>query len=315
VSLSSLPSVSTSSQPSRCLIGALALSALCFGSSACSSRPTIDPSATYIIGAGDIAYCGVKVATEAPAASTAALVAANPSAAVFTLGDNAYDSGTIDEYQNCYGPTWGQFVDRTFPTPGNHEYVTPGADGYFSYFGDRAGPSRRGYYSYDIGTWHFVSLNSNVDAVQGSEQETWLRADLTAHRGQRCILAYWHHPVFSSSSVHGNNPWMADIWRTLSEFGTDVILTGHDHGYERFAPQRADATPDPDHGIREFVVGTGGANLYSFASPQPNSEVRIDTTFGVIRFGLKDGQYDWFFVPVDATAAFDSGQALCHPKP
>lgn len=300
--------------PIQSSVWALALSALSLLTVGCSNRPSFDPNATYLIGAGDIAYCGVKAPTEAPSASTAALVSANPAAAVFTLGDNAYDSGTIDEYRNCYGPTWGQFRDRTFPTPGNHEYVTPGADGYFNYYADRAGPSGRGFYSYDLGSWHFVSLNSNVDATRGSAQEQWLRDDLTAHRGQRCLLAYWHHPVFSSSSVHGNNPWMADIWRTLEEFGADVILTGHDHGYERFAPQRADATPDPDHGIREFVVGTGGANPYLFGNPQPNSEVRIESSFGVIRFAIKDGQYDWFFIPVDPIARTDSGQALCHPK-
>ncbi len=282
----------------------------------CGSRAPapIDPLATYLIGAGDIAYCGVKSATDAPAASTAALVSANAYAAVFTLGDNAYDSGTLDEYQSCYGPTWGSFKDRTFPSPGNHEYATLGADGYFTYFGDRAGPDRRGYYSYDLGSWHIVSLNSNIDGSPGSEQEKWLRADLTAHRGQSCIMAYWHHPVFSSSSAHGNNPWMADIWRTLEDFGADVILTGHDHGYERFSPQRADSAPSSDLGIREFVVGTGGANPYAFASPQPNSEVRIDSTFGVIRFGLKAGQYDWLFLPVDPVARTDSGHATCHPK-
>lgn len=269
-------------------------------------------STVTLVGAGDIAICGALPASDSTAGRTAALVARTPDAAVFTLGDNAYSSGSLDEYQGCYDPTWGAFRIRTYPSPGNHEYVTPDAEGYFTYFGDRAGPDRRGYYSYDLGSWHIVSLNSNIDAAFGSAQEQWLRADLASHRDKRCTLAYWHHPVFSSSSAHGNDPKMADLWRTLQEFGADVVLSGHDHGYERFAPQAFDAAPDPRHGIREFVVGTGGASPYSFAAPQPNSEVRIDSTFGVIRFALRDGSYEWEFVPDTPTGRWDTGQALCN---
>lgn len=269
-------------------------------------------STVTLVGAGDIAICGGLSAADSTAARTAALVARTPAAAVFTLGDNAYNNGAIEEYRDCYGPTWGAFRDRTHPTPGNHEYQTPGADGYFTYFGDRAGPDRRGYYSYDLGGWHIISLNSNIDAAFGSEQEKWLRADLTSHRDMRCTLAYWHHPLFSSSSVHGSDPKMADLFRTLAEFGADIVLSGHDHGYERFAPQAFDAAPDPRHGIRSFVVGTGGASPYAFAAPQPNSEVRIENTFGVIRFALRDGSYEWEFVPDTSTGRWDGGQALCN---
>lgn len=266
----------------------------------------------WFIGAGDIALCGARPASESAAVGTSALIGTNSTAAVFTLGDNAYADGSFDEYRDCYGPTWGAFRERTYPTPGNHEYQTPAADGYFTYFGALAGPERRGYYSFDLGLWHIISLNSNIDAFSGSAQEQWLRADLAAHRGQRCTMAYWHHPVFSSSSVHGNDPKMADIWQTLQEFGADVVLSGHDHGYERFAPQAVDATPDARHGMREFVVGTGGATPYPFGTPKPNSEVRIENTFGVIRFALRDGAYDWEFLSSSATGEWDSGHALCN---
>lgn len=276
------------------------------------SRPSGFVGPASFIGAGDIALCGTRPASESTAVRTAALLAANPTAAVFALGDNVYDSGTVIEYRDCYGPTWGAFRDRTYPAPGNHEYQTPAADGYFAYFGAQAGPDRRGYYSFDLGSWHIVSLNSNIDAVAGSPQQTWLRADLAAHRGQRCTLAYWHHPVFSSSSVHGNDPKMADIWQTLQQFGADVVLAGHDHGYERFAPQTFDATPDAQHGLREFVVGTGGATPYAFAASQLNSEVRIENTYGVLRFALREGSYEWEFLPVAANGSWDSGQALCN---
>lgn len=277
----------------------------------CSGSSPNGSAMTWLLAAGDIAICGTSSAAESAAAGTAKLLTAHPNAAVITLGDNAYDNGTIDEYRNCYGPTWGVVKDRTYPSPGNHEYGTVDADGYFTYFAERAGPARRGYYSFDLGNWHIVSLNSNIDAARGSSQEQWLRADLAAHRSQRCTLAYWHHPVFSSSSVHGNNPKMADIWQTLQSYGVEVVLSGHDHDYERFAPQAFDGAADPA-GVREFVVGTGGATPYAFAAPKPNSEARIDNTHGVIRFALQDGSYDWEFLPVAPNGQWDSGHALCH---
>jgi len=266
----------------------------------------------WLIGAGDIAICGSLPASESMAVRTAALIDANPGTSVFTLGDNAYVNGTIEEYRTCYGPSWGRFQSRTYPAPGNHEYNTSGADGYFTYFGDRAGPSRQGYYSFDIGSWHIVSLNSNIDAVRGSAQEKWLRADLAAHHGQRCTMAFWHHPVFSSSSVHGNDPKMLEIWQTLQSYGADLVLSGHDHDYERFAPQDADGTPNPQRGIREFVIGTGGASPYLFGTPKPNSEYRLENTFGVIRFELREGSYEWEFIPSTPSGLWDSGHALCN---
>lgn len=276
------------------------------GGSAQESVPPI-----YFIGAGDIAQCGAQTAEQSAAAQTASLIQASAYAVVYTLGDNTYPNGAIEEFQSCYDPTWGAFKDRTYPCSGNHDYGTLDAAGYFEYFGNRAGPSRRGYYSYDLGNWHIVALNSNINAQVGSPQEKWLRSDLASHAQSRCLLAYWHHPVFSSSAAHGNDPKMAEIWQTLGEFGADVALVGHDHGYERFSPQRSDATLDAN-GIRQFVVGTGGASFYSFAAPQPNSEVRIENAFGVLRFTLREASYDWLFIPVDPTKPIDSGHAECH---
>jgi hypothetical protein len=286
---------------------------LCAGCGSSSSQ-TLPKTPFYFIGAGDIAQCGAEAPQNTAAEQTAKLIRANPEATVYTLGDNVYDSGTETEFSNCYAPTWGTFLDRTYPCPGNHDYGTPDAAGYFGYYGGRAGGGRKGYYSYDVGTWHMVSLNSNVDAQTGSEQDRWLRLDLQAHKSSRCVLAYWHHPVFSSSAGHGNDPKMADLWKTLFEHGADVVLSGHDHGYERFARQRHDGTADP-LGPREFVVGTGGAGMYGFLPPRPNSEVRIESAFGVLRFALWEDSYDWLFIPVDPAARLDSGHGVCQKKP
>ena len=204
----------------------------------------------------------------------------------------------------------------THPAPGNHEYGTSGAAGYFSYFGAAAGPAGLGYYSYDIGTWHLISLNSNCGSVggcnPGSPQETWLKADLAAHAG-RCTLAYWHHPHFTSGP-HGNDDGggTGAFWDDLYASGADVVLNGHDHDYERFGLQTPTGAPDPAHGIREFVVGTGGRSHYSFKSPQPNSEVRNQDTFGVLVLTLHPASYDWRFVPVAGKTFTDAGTTGCH---
>ena len=215
-----------------------------------------------LLAAGDIASC----ASDGDEA-TAALIRARPRAVVATLGDNVYDAGRPNEFERCYAPTWGAAKNRTRPTPGNHDYDTPGAAGYFTYFGRRAGDPARGWYSYRLGGWHVVVLNSNCDQVggchRGSEQERWLRRTLAANR-VRCTLAYWHHPRFSSGAKHGGSPATADFWTALYEAGADIVLSGHDHVYERFTPQTPDATAAPGRGIREFVVGTGGRSLYSF---------------------------------------------------
>ena len=261
-----------------------------------------------LIAAGDIADC------TGGATVTAALLDKLPGT-VATLGDNAYQRGTPDEFARCYAPTWGRHKGRTRPAVGNHEYGTPGASGYFGYFGAAAGDPAQGWYSYELGAWHVVALNSNCGEVggcgSGSPQERWLRADLAAHPAM-CTLAYWHHPRFSSGNAHGDNSTVAPLWGALRDFGAELVLSGHDHDYERFAPQSAEGAADPA-GIREFVVGTGGAHLRQFASqPQPNSEVRIAGIWGVLALRLEPRAYEWEFVPQPGSTARDSGHQACH---
>lgn len=267
-----------------------------------ASGPPSVPFAVFgpevLAAAGDIARCdGGSEATARLLDGIGGTVAA--------LGDNAYPSGTAEQFRDCYGPTWGRHRARTRPVPGNHDYETPGAAGYYDYFGFNAGPAGRGYYSYDLGAWHLVALNSNVSADSGSAQIAWLRRDL-ASSARPCVLAYWHHPVFSSGP-NGNSPRMREAWRVLDEAGADVVLTGHDHLYERFAPQDADGLLDPS-GLRQFVVGTGGVPLYQAAAAQPNSEVRF-STHGVLKLTLSSDAYAWTFIPVAGPA--DSGSAPC----
>ena len=287
----------------------------CLGGGAAGNAdpaPKLEP--VSILAVGDIAQCNGQPAAGSAAARSAALIEQqDPGMALLLLGDLVYNSGTLAEYNSCYEPTYGKFMARSYPAPGNHDYgVAAGAD-YYTYFGTRAGPDRRGYYSFDVGSWHIISLNSNIDMAQGSAQETWLRADLTANRNTKCTLAYWHHPRFSSSSVHGDNPLSDAIWRTLYEFHADVVLVGHDHTYERFAPQDPDRNADTARGIRQFVVGTGGASPYAFGAPRPNSEVRGTGSYGVAKFVLGDGSYAWEFLPVAGSSFTDSGQANCVP--
>ena len=254
-----------------------------------------------LVGAGDIAQC----AAGNPEATAKLLDSIGGT--VFALGDNAYPSGSAEDYHGCYDATWGRHKSRTRPVPGNHEYDTAGAAPYYDYFGGAAGPAGLGFYSYELGNWHIVALNSNIAAGGNSPQAAWLRNDLRAHPAQ-CTLAYWHYPLFSSST-HGNIDAMREAWRILSDGGADVVLAGHDHVYERFAPQDADGTADPARGIREFVVGTGGAPPYPFVNVKANSEVRLSAN-GVLRLALKAGGYDWTFI---ATAgAGDSGSTACH---
>jgi acid phosphatase type 7 len=234
---------------------------------------------------------------------------------IFTVGDHAYDRGTPEQFRDCYAPRWGRFKDRTHPSPGNHEYLTNNGKGYYDYFGDAAGPDRRGYYSYDLGAWHIISLNSTVDASGRSDQMKWLKDDLAAHH-TRCMMAYWHIPVFSSGP-HGQDlresARMQDVWRVLYDYGVDVVVNGHDHDYERFAPQDPKGKADPEKGIREFVVGTGGGGLYEFKQIKPNSEVRNNRSYGVIKFTLRAADYSWEFVPGAGEQFHDSGTAACTP--
>ena len=257
-----------------------------------------------LVGAGDIADCASR-GDEA----TAALLDSIPGT-VFTAGDNAYGSGTPAQFSACYDPSWGRHRSRTRPAPGNHDYRTAQGAAYYAYFGANAGPAGRGYYSYDLGAWHIIALNSNVSMKRGSAQERWLRADLAAS-GKRCTLAYWHHPRFSSSE-HGNQKRTAPLWDALYEYGAEIVLGGHDHTYERFAPQDPGGTPDPARGIREFVVGTGGASHYDFPTTEPNSEVRDNTASGVLRLMLGENRYAWEFVPVAGERFTDAGSGKCH---
>ncbi len=273
--------------------------------------PVADP---VLLAAGDIAGCNNPGSIQ-----TAALLK-EITGTVVTLGDNAYQSGTPAEFANCYDPSWGVAKSRTRPAPGNHDYVTAGAAGYFGYFGAAAGDAQRGYYSYDLGTWHIIALNSNCYAVAGgcgvgSPQVQWLIADLKAHPAA-CVLAYWHHPRFSSG-LHGVVPEIdtSAFWNALSAAGADIILNGHDHIYERFAPQGTNGAPDTLHGIREFVVGTGGLSHYGIARVKPNSQVRNTDTFGILKLTLHAASYDWQFVPVAGGTFTDSGTWQCHTKP
>jgi len=270
-----------------------------------TAAPPGDP---VLVGAGDIASCDSDGDEK-----TAALLD-HIEGTVFTLGDNVYGKGTAAEFANCYGPSWGRHRARTRPVAGNHDYRTAHAAAYFAYFGAAAGDPSKGYYSYDLGAWHVVVLNSNCKEVggcaTGSAQEKWLREDLLAHPA-RCTVAMWHHPRFSSAD-HGDSLDMADIWRTLYELDVDVALSGHDHDYERFAPLDGEGRLDPKRGILSFVVGTGGKSHYDFKRIHPTSEVRNNDTYGVLRLTLHPTSYDWEFVPVDGGLFRDSGTASCH---
>jgi PKD repeat protein len=258
------------------------------------------------IGAGDIAGCSSDYKDKA----TAAILERYPTATIYTLGDNAYDDGTPANYTNCYAPGWGKFKDRTRPAPGNHDYHTAGAPGYFGYFGDRAGPAGRGYYSFDLGGWHIISLDSEIDASATSPQATWLKQDLADHPAA-CTLAYWHKPLFTSGLVHPPDPRFIPFFTILNDAGAEIVLSGHNHQYERFGPMRPNGTSDPN-GIREFVVGSGGSpSLYDFGPAQPNSEVRFKG-WGVLKLTLSSTSYTWEFLPVPGSSFADTGTNECH---
>jgi hypothetical protein len=255
------------------------------------------------VGAGDIGWCG-----SADPEATARLLDAIPGT-VFTTGDNAYMEGSAKNFAECYDPNWGRHKARTYPSPGNHDYGTPGAAGYFTYFGSRAGPPGLGYYSFDLGNWHVVSLNSTVARGAGSAQLAWLRNDLETNR-RACSIAFWHNPLFTSGP-NGPEPGMRDIWRLLYEFNVDVVLNGHEHLYERFAPQDPDGRADAARGIRQFIVGTGGARLYKVAARHPNSEA-VTFAYGVLKLTLRATDYQWQFISVPGSGdSGDSGSDRC----
>jgi hypothetical protein len=265
------------------------------------------PLPTVVTGAGDIGNC-LSSGDEA----TAQLLSDNIGT-IFTLGDNAYQSGTNAEFLNCYEPSWGAYKSRTMPSVGDREYQTPGAAGYFNYFGAAAGPSDKGYYSYDLDYWHIIVLNSACERVGGcgsaSPMVTWLKSDLAANT-KTCTLVYFHHPLFSSGS-NGNNTKMRPVWNALYSNRVDVVVSGHDNNYERFAPQQPDGVANAIRGIRQFVVGTGGAALRPFGAIQPNSEVRNADTYGVLRLYLQSKSYDWDFIPQAGGTFTDSGADNC----
>ena len=264
-----------------------------------------------VLAAGDIAYCPTDAAS-ANAAATASVLRRVPGVPVLTLGDNAYVSGTAAEFSSCFAPTWGVELPRLRPSPGNHDYGNAGAGGaeptgYFGYFGRLAGATERGYYSFDIGQWHVVSLNSNINAAAGSAQALWLRDDL-ANTARKCILAYWHHPVFTSSP-RGDNPKMIDTWQVLSEFKVDIVLNGHEHNYERFKKQTATGAAATD-GIRQFIIGSGGVGHTAAVTPlKANSELFNGLTYGVLKLTLAPSAYTWEFLPELAGVVVDASTA------
>jgi calcineurin-like phosphoesterase family protein len=277
-------------------------------------EPPERPGAAKAIAVGDIAVCGAENDE-----ATAELVAAEPEATLLALGDNAYFHGLKDEYESCYGPAWGAFKDRTRPVPGNHDYgyFHKDAAAYFDYFGAAAGEWGRGYYSFDLGSWHLIALNSNCDAEMlggcgdGSAQGRWLRQDLQEN-AKSCTLAYWHHPRFSAGEEHGSDTTVAPFWQALYEAGADVVLSAHEHTYQRFAPQDPSGEPDEQRGIREFVVGTGGGELVELGEQLPTTEVQNDETFGVLQLTLFAGGYDWEFEPAGDGEFTDRGSGRCH---
>lgn len=274
--------------------------------------PANTPSAggVYLVGAGDIGECGLN-----GAGLTANLLARFPGATFFTAGDNSYQTGTPQQYLNCFNPTWGRYKERLHPAAGNHDWATPGAQGYFNYFGAAAGNPGEGWYSFDLNGWHIVMLDSQCSQVKGcqagSPQEKWLKADLAAHPA-RCSLAIWHHPRFSSGS-HGNNPVTQAFWNDLYAAGAEIVINGHDHDYERFGPQDPQGNPDAAQGIREFVVGTGGALLYDPPGKlAANSEKLINGVYGVLALTLYPDRYAWEFVPQAGSPQSDAGSGECH---
>ena len=280
-----------------------------------ATLPMAKPGIT-LYAAGDIADCRTSGIADSMAARTADLIAAGlatePTAMVLTLGDNAYQTGSANEYAGCYEQTWGRFKSRTLPSPGNHEYYTKGATPYYDYFGALAGPQQRGYFSKDVGQWHLISLNSNLHDAAQQAQLDWLKDDLASHP-THCTLAFWHHPVFSSGG-HGNNAQMRPAWQMLMSAGADLVLSGHDHDYERFAPQSVSGQRDDRHGMRQFVVGSGGAALTPLFITKSNSETVDNSSYGVIKLTLQDFGYAWEFMPVAGGTYHDGGSARCHGR-
>ncbi len=270
-----------------------------------ASGPIGDP---VLVGAGDISVCS------SDGDEATARLLDDIEGTVFTAGDNAYDRGSTKDFNDCYDPTWGRHKDRTWPVAGNHDWKTRGLAGYRKYFGAAAGADGTSWYAKDLGTWRVIVLDSDCSKVGGcdadSVQGRWLADELATHQAT-CTLVLFHHPRFSSGDEHGNDRDMDAFWRPLYAAGVDVIVNGHDHDYERFAPQDPDAKEDRERGIREFVVGTGGAALRGFNPPEPNSELRAAVAHGVLALTLHPGSYEWEFHPTK-TDFSDRGTGPCH---
>jgi len=296
----------------RSIVGVLGIAALGAGAAGCNvSRNAADSSAGEIGGgdtvgvvlaAGDIAMC------TSGAAETAELLD-SLAGEVIVVGDAAYESKRDrNPYRTCYDSTWGRHKKRTHPVMGNHDLQTRGM--YFAYFGEAAGPRPGGYYSFDVGPWHVLALNSNIAMDSRSHQGKWAAADLAAHAG-KCTLAYMHHPRFSSGP-HSRNLGILPMWRLLDSAGVELVVSGHDHIYERFAPMHENGERDDERGVRQFIAGTGGAPQYGFATMAPNSEVRSNRAYGLLKLTLYPARYTWEFVPTAASDFSDAGSGTCH---
>jgi acid phosphatase type 7 len=269
------------------------------GSSSTSTPIPPTSGSVVMVGAGDISNCNNNNDE-----ATAKLLDSIPGT-VFTAGDNAYSDGTYTQFVNCYNPTWGRSLPRTHPSPGNHDYNTSGAAGYYQYFSNVSS-----YYAFNLGSWRIYSLNSEISVSSTSPQVTWLKADLAAHPTP-CVMAYWHKPRFSSGSTHGSNSSMQTLWSVLFDAGADLVINGHEHNYERFAQMNASGAT-VSQGLREIVVGTGGEGHYSFGSTLSASQVRNSSTYGVVKLTLSSNSYTWQFVPVAGSTFTDSGSSNCH---
>lgn len=268
-----------------------------------AQSPSFAQDEVIFSGAGDIATCsnnGDEL--------TAGLLDNIPGL-VFVLGDAVQGDGSEQEFADCYAPTWGRHLERTRPVPGNHDYNTPGAAPYFAYFGELAGAVGAGYYSFNYGAWHIAALNSMIDAGPDSEQAAWLRADLAANPSG-CTLLYFHHPRFSSGAA-GVSGRMNYVFQVAYEFGADVVLSGDAHHYERFAPMNPRGQIEPERGIRQFVVGTGGAALTGLSERLKGTEFRQANNWGILKLALRPGSYAWEFIPVAGGEWSDSGEASC----
>jgi Calcineurin-like phosphoesterase len=305
----------------RCFFALAAVAAACGGGGSgpkgTPSGPTIDPppiipQTVVMIGAGDIGDCSALADAGIHARDTARMMDSTSADAIFTAGDNAYPLGSSDDF-NCYDSSWGRFKSKTFPVPGNHEYYQPGALPYFQYFGARAGEGgfRTGYYSFNLGNWHIVALNSPLQASGGIDQIMWLKDDLQ-NSNAKCTMAIFHYPVFTSGPSNGSpeSRVMREAWQVLFDSGADLIVNGHDHLYERFAPQSPDGRRNDATGITQIIVGTGGAPLYQFSGSIANSAAQM-RSYGLLKLTLQATSFDSVFLPV-AGAPFDQYHGTCH---